>query len=45
MNEHTIIRKDENLLRLAKEVFGDDLVTDAFITTWFCDDGKPEDSE
>ncbi len=35
MGDKTPIRRDENLLVKAKAIFGEDLVTDAFVCTWF----------
>jgi len=34
MSDKTPIRRDPNLLAKAKKVFGDDLVTDAFVCTF-----------
>lgn len=45
MNEKLIIKRSDELLNRAKMVFGENLVVDAYITTWRFDSCKKNEIE
>lgn len=41
--EKTAIRRSEELTRIAKKIFGDEIVEEAFFTTWDINNSSEED--